>query len=109
MTADLTPRETVARAMGESGAFGCGCCAWADDRDLDADDPRAATLARAALTALADHPGLVEVLGKHVLSGGWREGRYWKYACSWCPWRSDQDEWAAHLADVIRAWLRGAS
>ena len=68
----------------------------------------------AVLAAVADHDGLADVLRGHrvrlVSCGGKIAGA----ACS-CDWQTDHG-WSpegaqrradAHLADVIRAWLRG--
>ena len=97
---DLTPRETVARAL-----FSTTCYEpWsvADRANID----RAAT---AVLTALAGHPGLVEVLAAHRHSYDSDCGM--DYGCS-CGAIQDYDEadtdHTAHLADVIREWLRGS-
>ena len=92
MTADLTPRERVARAMYEAGwAARRGMVAWESSpwhvRDLDL------TRADAALTALADDPGLAEVLWASVDDKGIR-GRLYREDCD-------------YLADVVRAWIGG--
>lgn len=100
MTADLTPRETVARALADD---------WNPDRD-----PILTAMfrdyAQTVLTALADHPGLVGVLAAHRHSYDSDCGM--DYGCS-CGAIQDYDEadtdHTAHLADVIGAWLRGAS
>lgn len=113
-------RETAARALAESGAIGCGCCAWADDADLDAENPRAMTLAKTALAAVADHDGLADMLRGHAT----RQERVvyngpdpcgdnpWRITClcgeAWTGiWLAPLvRSWVAHLADVVRAWLR---
>jgi histidine triad (HIT) family protein len=70
----------------------------------------------AALAAVADHDGLAEVLRKHVhsfdesdwhIDYGCRCGE--RYSRSGLDWGQEpcHDEHAAHLADVVRAWLRG--
>lgn len=111
---DLTPRETVARAIRSVavGPFGPNALAIVNQGGSTRLTPREAQdMADAALTALADHPGLAEVLRGHI-------------PCTWTGVTTPDglpimtcgrglpagpDRLSAHLADVIRAWLRGAS
>lgn len=107
MTADLTPRETVARAIRSVavGPLGPNASAIVSQGGSVYLTPREAQdMADAALTALADRPGLVEVLRGHMLTGRSAGGFLAVCACD-----TAVDDHAAHLADVIRAWLRGAS
>jgi histidine triad (HIT) family protein len=59
----------------------------------------------AALAAVADHDGLAPLLRAHTY-------HEWAQDCR-CRIAGDDamdgDDWAAHLADVVRAWLRGES
>lgn len=114
MTADLTPWETVARAIRSVTVGPLGSNAFAivsQGGSVYLTSREAQDMADAALTALADHPGLVEVLRGHI-------------PCTWTgvttpdglpvmtcgrALPSGPDRLSAHLADVIRAWLRGAS
>ena len=123
MTADLTPRERVARAMYETGwSARRGMVTWESSPWHVREDDL--TRADAALTALADHPGLAEVLGNtlrahqpttgmSVASGVTCRCGYWngnEVGGKTRPVGYQGLQWhqANVLADVVRAWLRGA-
>jgi hypothetical protein len=85
MAGELSVRETAARALGERFAVPIE---WAD---VDA-----------VLAAVADHDGLAVVLAQH------RECVCGCGTCDRCP-PMEAHTYAAHLADVVRAWLRDPS
>jgi len=78
-----------------------------DDPDLNA---LSEEITDAALAAVADAPGLEEVLRAHQMT--WHAPSY-RATCLECPHMAAartlerfRDVAAAHLADVVRAWLR---
>jgi len=96
MSTDLT--ERVARAVADHQA--CGLCA-------SQDGPCNECLGEAivALAAVADAPGLEEVLGAHRLNFDVDQSE----SCQAEDWTEYHDNtFEDHLADVVRAWLRGA-
>lgn len=82
--------ERVARAIGDAR--------WGPGEWLGVPDAQMLRAADAALVAVADDPGLVGALRGH-------EFLPISNACR-CSEERNYDH-AAHLADVIRAWLRG--
>jgi microsomal dipeptidase-like Zn-dependent dipeptidase len=97
---DLSVRETAARAAQKilPGAPGI-----------------ARNVSDAVLAAVADHDGLAGVLRGHrivlrLYLGGYRREFTCACAASWIAdgWSQEtQPDLAAHLADVVRAWLKG--
>ncbi|MBK5250886.1 MAG: hypothetical protein JJE50_15875 [Actinomycetales bacterium] len=66
-------------------------------------EAKSARFADAVLAVVADAPGLVEALEKHRLN---TDG-YGDEMCQAEDWTEYQDDtYEAHLADVVRAWLR---
>jgi hypothetical protein len=99
-------RETAARAYTEH------LIGWAmADNEWEAARSSTEVAAMgAALAAVAAHDGLADVLGRHQpMRAGDDAGRRW-VECSGCDeTTTDLDRFTAHLADVVRAWLRGES
>ena len=125
---DLTPRERVARAIltVPVGPLGPNALATVNQGGSTYLTSREAQdMADAALAALADHPGLVEVLGNalrahqpttgmSVASGVTCHCGYWngnEVGGKTRPVGYQGLQWhqANVLSDVVRAWLRGAS
>lgn len=121
MTADLTPRERVVLAIGSVavGPFGPNALAIVNQGGSTyLTSSEAQDMTDAALAALADHPGLVEVLARvawaHRLGAADHPGEP-------TPWDEGQDTPSgarvraafearvAPFAEAIRAWLRGTS
>lgn len=109
----MSVRETAARALfaWNTGRTPYFVITSEFGREVDADDPYQ-PITDAVLAAVADHDGLADVLVKH--------GRYhtavvgddlWCATCDRIIGHADhrEDHHAAHLADVVRAWLRGES
>ena len=127
MTADLTPRERVTRAIRSVpvGPLGPNALAIVNQGGSTHLTSREAQgMADAALAALADGPGLAEVLGNalrahqpttgmSVASGVTCRCGYWngnEVGGKTRPVGYQGLQWhqANVLADVVRAWLRGA-
>ena len=127
MTADLTPLERVARAIqsvpvGPLGPNALAIVSQGGSTHLTSRE--AQDMADAALAAIADDPGLVEVLGNtlrahqpttgmSVASGVTCRCGYWngnEVGGKTRPVGYQGLQWhqANVLADVVRAWLRGA-
>lgn len=96
MTTDMSVRETVARALFDTTTYN----RWAAH-----DQETVGRAADAVLAAVAAHDGLAPLLRAHTYHN-------WVQDCR-CRIAGDDamdgDDWAAHLADVVRAWLRGES
>jgi len=107
--ADLGVTERVARAI-DPGAF----TDWSgahDPRALGEQQRRQAdarTNVTAALAAVAECPGLEEALRKHKHRTVTESVGVTYYCACTCGWLdATGPDHAAHLADVVWAWLRG--
>lgn len=102
----LSVRETAARALfaWNTGRTPYFVITSEFGREVDADDPYQ-PITDAVLAAVAAHDGLAPLLRAHTY-------HEWAQDCR-CRIAGDDamdgDDWAAHLADVVRAWLRGES
>lgn len=107
----MSVRETAARALfaWNTGRTPYFVITSEFGREVDADDPYQ-PITDAVLAAVADHDGLADVLRTHHHDYDSDCGR--DFGCS-CGAIDDYDEsdtdHAAHLADVVRAWLRGTT
>lgn len=108
---ELSVRETAARAAGAVLWNVSNYPERAQAAMLGQDTgPLRDKVADAVLAAVADHDGLADVLRTHHHNYDSDCGR--DFGCS-CGAIDDYDEsdtdHAAHLADVVRAWLRGTT
>lgn len=114
---DLTVRETAARAIYETEPLP-GLRTW-DALVAESDEwpdglarvetKRRHEQADAALAAVAAHDGLAEVLRRHrPIAAGDNVHESW-VECSGCDETAADIERfiAAHLVDVVRAWIKG--
>lgn len=107
----MSVRETAARALfaWNTGRTPYFVITSEFGREVDADDPYQ-PITDAVLAAVADHDGLADVLRGHQERVTTMKGRRPILLCE-CghELHFSAEAEAAHLADVVRAWLRGES